>query len=120
LDIGLICDALRELSGLLHKNRIDEQLKLSIQKRLLTNEDTELSRCGRILDSNNWPAKSKDNIVYEEQEIRTLVTRFQLSEREPIRAFREYIKYREEMPKELSRIRRVLHTIAISFSECER
>jgi hypothetical protein len=30
------------------------------------------------------------------------------------------MKYREEMPKELSRIRRILHTIAISSSECER
>jgi hypothetical protein len=48
-----------------------------------------------------------------------LATRFQLSEREAIRAFREYMKYREEMSKELSRIRRILHTIAISSSECE-
>jgi hypothetical protein len=30
------------------------------------------------------------------------------------------MKYREEMPKELSRIRHILHTIAISSSECER
>jgi hypothetical protein len=58
--------------------------------------------------------------VYGEEEIRTLATRFQLSEREAIRAFGEYIKYREEMPNELSRIRRILHTIAISSSECER
>jgi hypothetical protein len=58
--------------------------------------------------------------VIEEEEICTLATRFQLSESEAIRAFREYLKYREEMPKELSRIRRVLHTIAVSFSECER
>jgi hypothetical protein len=42
---------------------IYEQLKLSIQKRLLSKEDTELSRCGRILDSNNCPASSEDNIV---------------------------------------------------------
>jgi hypothetical protein len=49
-----------------------------------------------------------------------LATRFQLSEREAIRAFREYMKYREEMPKELSRIWLILHTIAISSSECER
>jgi hypothetical protein len=50
------------------KNRTDDppispvafykQLKHSIQKRLLSKEDTELrgSRCGRILDTNNWPA----------------------------------------------------------------
>jgi hypothetical protein len=30
------------------------------------------------------------------------------------------MKYREEMPKELSQIWRILHTIAISSSECER
>jgi hypothetical protein len=111
------------------KNRIDdppispvafyERLELSIQKTLLSKEDIELSRCGRILDSNNWPANSKDNIVYGEEEIRTLATRFQLSKREVTRAFREYMKYREEMPKELSRFRCILHTIAISTSECE-
>jgi hypothetical protein len=49
-----------------------------------TKEDTELSRCGRILDSNNWPANSKDNILYGEEEISTLATRFQLSDREAI------------------------------------
>jgi hypothetical protein len=55
---------------------IYEQLQLSIQNRLLSKEDTELSRCGRILDSNNCPASSKDNIVYGEEEICTLATRF--------------------------------------------
>jgi hypothetical protein len=58
--------------------------------------------------------------VYGEEEIRTLATRFQLSEREAIRAFRDYMKYREEMPKEVSRIRCILHTIAISSCRCER
>jgi hypothetical protein len=58
--------------------------------------------------------------VYGDEEIRTLATRFHLSEREAIRAFREYMKYREEKPKELSRIWCILHTIAISSSECER
>jgi hypothetical protein len=58
--------------------------------------------------------------VYGEEEMRILATRFQLSEREAIRAFREYLKYIEEMPKELSRIQCIIHTIAISSSECER
>jgi hypothetical protein len=40
--------------------------------------------------------------------------------KEAIRAFREYMKYREEIPNELSRIRRILNTIAVSSSECER
>jgi hypothetical protein len=45
------------------KNRTDDPeispvafYKLSIEKRLLSKGDTEIKRCGRILDSNNWPA----------------------------------------------------------------
>jgi hypothetical protein len=37
--------------------------------------------------------------MYGEEEIRTLATRFHLSEREAIRTFREYMKYREECPR---------------------
>jgi hypothetical protein len=95
-------------------------LNFQFRKDCSQKKTTKLSRCGRTLNSNNWAANSKDNIVYGEEEIRILATRFQLSEREAIRAFRKNMKYREEMPKELSRIWLILHTIAISSSECER
>ncbi|XP_015284601.1 PREDICTED: uncharacterized protein KIAA1586-like [Gekko japonicus] len=97
-----------------------EQLKKSLQKRLLSQEDTEFSRCGRILESQNWPAYPSDCILYGEAEIGALARRFRLSEREAIRAFREHLKYREEMPKPLSRLCHVFNTVAISSRECER
>ncbi|XP_015284597.1 PREDICTED: uncharacterized protein KIAA1586-like [Gekko japonicus] len=97
-----------------------EQLQKSLQKRLLSREDIDFLRCERVLESKNWPASSSDRILYGEAEISSLARRFQLSEREAIRAFREHLKYREEMPKELSLIRRILNTVAISSSECER
>ncbi|XP_054834515.1 E3 SUMO-protein ligase KIAA1586-like isoform X2 [Eublepharis macularius] len=97
-----------------------EQLKISLQKRLLSKEDEELARCGRVLDSKNWPTNPKDKVLYGEEEICTLARRFQLNEREAIQAFREHLKLREEMPKALSPIQRTLSTIAISSSQCER
>ncbi|XP_015277122.1 PREDICTED: uncharacterized protein KIAA1586-like [Gekko japonicus] len=97
-----------------------EQLKKLLQKRLLSKDDAELSRCGSVLESKNWPANSSDRILYGEGEISRLARRFQLNERKAIRAFREHLKYGEEMSEELSSIRRILNTVAVSSSECER
>jgi hypothetical protein len=74
---------------------------------------------GRTVDSNNWPANLNDNNLIGEHKLRKFVTRFQMSEIEVFRAFREYVRNMNEMPKEQTRIRRILHTIIISFSERE-
>lgn len=114
------------------KNRADDppispvafydRLKISLQKRLLSEEDVKLAKCARVLDSKTWPTtfSDTDNPLFGEEEIRKLAGRFRLNEREAIRAFRDHLKLREEMPKELTLIQRTLNTIAIFSSECER
>jgi hypothetical protein len=96
-------------------------LKRSIEKRLLSSEDADLRSCSKVLDANNWPKNVKENILYGEEEIRKLSNRFQLSERDMIRTFREYLLLQgKEIPKQLLQLKRTLEKIAVSSSECER
>ncbi|XP_060093811.1 E3 SUMO-protein ligase KIAA1586-like [Heteronotia binoei] len=97
-----------------------DQLKISLQKRLLSEEDVNLSKCARVLDSETWPTSIRDNPLFGEEEIRTLAGRFRLGEREAVRAFRGHLKLRKGVPKELAQIQHTLNTIAISSSECAR
>jgi hypothetical protein len=45
-----------------------------------------------VLDANNWLKIVKENIFYSEEEIRKLSNMFQLSERDMIRGFIEYLQ----------------------------
>jgi hypothetical protein len=45
-----------------------------------------------VLDANNWPKNVKENMLYGEEEIQKLSSRFQLSERDMIHGFREYLQ----------------------------
>lgn len=61
-----------------------ESLKNSIAKRLLSDDDLDMSKCVRILDRKRWPPDAKKNILFGEEEIAKLSHRFQLTEREMI------------------------------------
>jgi hypothetical protein len=49
-----------------------------------------------MLDVNNWPKNIKENILYGEEEIRKLSSRFQINEGDMIRGFREYLHFKEK------------------------
>lgn len=95
-------------------------LKQSVEKRLLSKEDAELSRYAQVLDEKKWPAEAKNNILFGEDQVRYLSQKFRLSERETIRAFRDFLQSPEEIPEKITRLQHMLHTVAISSSECER
>jgi hypothetical protein len=96
-------------------------LKRSIEKRLLSSEDADLRSCSKVLDVNNWSKNVKEDILYGEEEIRKLSNRFQLSERDMICTFREYLLIQgKEIPKQLLQLKHTLEKIPVPSSECER
>jgi hypothetical protein len=50
-------------------NAFYESLKTSIEKRLLSSEDTDVPSCSKVLGVNTWPKNVKENILYGGEEI---------------------------------------------------
>lgn len=95
-----------------------ESLKNAIARRLLSPDDLKLSKFATVLDPKKWP--SERSILFGEEEICELSRRFCISEREMVRAFREYVKSSEVVPKGVMELKSIFNTIPISSSECER
>jgi hypothetical protein len=68
-------------------NSFYENLKISIEKRLLDNEEADLPKWARVLDPNQWPEEIQNHLTFCETEIRNMSTRFCLNEREMIQSF---------------------------------
>jgi hypothetical protein len=91
---------------------------MSVEKRLLDSEDTDLPDCVKVLDPIQWPEDVGSCVTYGEAEVRKLSQIFRVSEREMIRGFRELLE-EKTFPDKLFPRKCALYSIAISSSECE-
>jgi hypothetical protein len=78
-----------------------------------------LAHWSRVLDQKHWPENVNTQLTFGEVEIRNLLIRLQLNEREMIRGFHEYV-LKKACPEKLLHLIWTLNTIPISSSECER
>ncbi|CAI6374561.1 unnamed protein product [Macrosiphum euphorbiae] len=92
---------------------------LSKNKNDFKSEFDELIKELDVLNSNNWP--DNVDILYEDDCVRRLVTRFHLDEKSTIRGFREFKDTKDSSQiNHLHPLLTAVRTIAISSSECER
>jgi hypothetical protein len=89
---------------------------MSIEERLLSNDDSNFVNWIHILDPKSWPENVA--LTFGEKEIRKLEM-LQLHERESIRGFRDYLKQKIFL-ENLVDLKNALNTVPISSSECER
>jgi hypothetical protein len=73
-------------------NSFYENLKMSIEKRLLDDEEADLPKWARVVDPKQWPEEIQNHLTFGKTEIRNLSTRLCLNETEMIQSFREYLK----------------------------
>jgi hypothetical protein len=99
------------------RNTFYKQLKLSIEERLLSNDDCNFVNWTYILDPKSWP----ENVAqtFGEKEIQNLGKRLQLNERESVCGFRDYLN-QKILPENLVDLKNALNTVPISSSEYER
>lgn len=56
-------------------------LKTSIEKRMLSKNDSEVAEWMKVLDEKNWPKNVEAQITYGESEMKNLAAKFKLNER---------------------------------------
>jgi hypothetical protein len=103
----------------IYPNSFYENLKISIEKRLLDDEEADLPKWARVLDPKQWPEEIQNHLTFGETEIRHLSTRLRLNEKEMIQSFREYLE-EKRIPNKLFKLVHNLDMIPISSGECER
>jgi hypothetical protein len=94
-----------------------KQLKMSIEERLLSNDDSNFVNWTHTLDPKSWPENLA--LPFGEKVIRNLAKRLQLNERESIRGFRGYLN-QKIFPENLVDLKNAFNAVSISSSECER
>lgn len=107
----------KKFNQTLNSERFYEELKKSIETRLLSEKDLELADTIKVMDEKTWPQNVP--ITFGETEIRKLASQFKLNERQLITGYREYL-YSKVIPESLIPLKESINSIAISSSECER
>jgi hypothetical protein len=79
-----ICKKDRKEDPPICSNSFYENLKISIEKRLLDDEEADLLKWAQVLDPKQWLEEIQNHLTFGETEIRNLSTRFRLNEREMI------------------------------------
>jgi hypothetical protein len=90
---------------------------MSIDERLLSNDETNFVNWTHILDPKSWPENVA--LTFEEKEIRNLKKRLQMNERQSIRRFRDYLD-QKIFPENMVNLKIALNTVQISSSDCVR
>jgi hypothetical protein len=88
---------------------------MSIEKWLLSNDESNFVNWTHILDPKSWP----ENIAlkFGEREIRNLAKRLQLNERESIHGFRDDLN-QKIFPENVVDLKNAINAVPISWSEC--
>lgn len=86
-------------------------------KIFLNPKDFELIDLIKLLNMKSWPKDA--TITFEQDEIARLFSRLNLSARQFILSFKEYV-HTKTFPNNLTPMKVAIKSIAVSSSECER